>query len=222
MASAGAERPVRRRRIEIVLGLLLTLGVANLPIGAWGERLLPRAPLVGREIPWWFAVAVILLYVKLVERRPLSSIGFRRPRLWDIPIAIMAGILMVVAVVFIYNVVFPALHLVMNTGEMNALIATPFWYRFMLVTRAAVAEETLFRGYPIERLEELSGSRFLAGAISWAAFTIAHLSAWGGAQLLIAGTGGVILTVLYLWRRNLPANMVAHWIADGAGFLMPR
>jgi hypothetical protein len=27
------------------------------------------------------------------------------------------------------------------------LMASPFWYRFILVTRAAVAEETLFRGY---------------------------------------------------------------------------
>lgn len=92
---------------------------------------------------------------------------------------------------------------------------------FMLVTRAAVAEETLFRGYPIERLLEVTRSRFAAGAISWSAFTITHLSGWGWAQLLVAGTGGLILTALYLWRRNLAANITAHWIADGTGFLLP-
>jgi membrane protease YdiL (CAAX protease family) len=65
---------------------------------------------------------------------------------------------MVVGIVLIYSVVFPALHLQMNTGQMSHLLATPFWYRLMLVTRAAFAEETLFRGYPIERLKELTGS----------------------------------------------------------------
>jgi membrane protease YdiL (CAAX protease family) len=39
---------------------------------------------------------------------------------------------------------------------------------------------------------------------------------------MVAGSGGIILTVLYIWRRSLPANMIAHWVADGAGFLMPH
>jgi membrane protease YdiL (CAAX protease family) len=55
--------------------------------------------------------------------------------------------------------------------------------------------------------------------VTVAAFTYAHLASWGGAQLIIACYGGVLLTILYLWRRNLWANMIAHWIADGAGFL---
>ena len=53
-----------------------------------------------------------------------------------------------------------------------------------------------------------------------AAFTYAHLAGWGAAQLIVAGSGGVVLTALYLWRRNLWVNMLAHWIADGAGFLL--
>jgi len=41
------------------------------------------------------------------------------------------------------------------------------------------------------------------------------------AQLVVAGYGGAILTALYLWRRRkLSANIVAHWIGDGAGFLL--
>lgn len=221
-SSTERRLPSGRRLIVILVGLLLTLGVVNLPLGRWGERLIPRAPLIAHEALWWVAVALLLLYVILVERRPLSSIGLQKIRPWDIPIAIASGILMVVAIAFIYGVAFRVLHLQMNTGAMNKLLATPFWYRFMLVTRAAVTEEVLFRGYPIERLEELIGSRLAAGTISWTAFTIAHLSGWGWPQLLIAGSGGIILTVVYLWRRNLPANMVAHWIADGAGFLLPH
>jgi membrane protease YdiL (CAAX protease family) len=210
------------RRAQIVVGLLLSLGGAKLPLGAWGERLGVFGPLLGREALWWVLVVVLLLYVLLVERQPLSSIGFRRFGVWGVLIAISTGILMVVGIVLIFTVVFPALHLQMNTGLMNRLLATPFWYRFLLVTRAAVAEESLFRGYAIERLEELTASRSLAGCVSWAVFTIAHLGAWGWAHLIVAGFAGVLLTVLYLWRRNLWLNMIAHWIADGAGFLVPH
>ena len=121
----------------------------------------------------------------------------------------------------IYAFVFPALHLKTNAAEMSYLLHTPFWYRLILVTRAAVAEELLFRAYPIERLKELTGSLLVAAVVSTIAFTYAHLSSWGAAQLIVAGYGGVVLATLYVWRRNLWANMLAHWIADGAGFLMP-
>ncbi|MDE2630905.1 MAG: CPBP family intramembrane metalloprotease, partial [Alphaproteobacteria bacterium] len=114
------------------------------------------------------------------------------------------------------------LHLQLPAQEMEKLLHTPFWYRFFLVTRAATMEETLFRGYGIERTAELTGSRWLAGAVTWVLFTLAHLSAWGWAQLIVAGYGGLVLTVLYLWRRDLVSNMIAHWVTDGAGFLLPH
>jgi membrane protease YdiL (CAAX protease family) len=108
----------------------------------------------------------------------------------------------------------------MNKAAYAGLVQTPFWYRLLLVTRAAVGEELLFRGYPIPRLEELTRSRLFAALLSWAAFTYAHLSYWGGAQLLIAGWGGLLLTILFLWRRNIWVNMIVHWLTDGAGFLL--
>lgn len=207
------------RRAQILAGLLLTLGVANLPLGTWGGHLKVFGPLLSHEVLWWLAVGILLLYVLRVERLPLSSIGFRRPKLRDILIAVVTGILTVVGIVVIYSFVFPLLHLHQNAREMNTLLRYPFWYRLLIVTRAAVAEEILFRGYPIERMEELTGSHLVAGVVSWAVFTIAHLTSWGWAQLIVAGFGGVLLTVLYVWRRNIYANMIAHWVADGAGFL---
>lgn len=108
----------------------------------------------------------------------------------------------------------------MNSIEMRKLMATPFWYRLLLVTRAAVCEEILFRGYPILRIEELCGQTWIAAVVTWAVFTIAHLSSWGWAQLIVAGYGGVVLTVLYVWRRDLVCNIVAHFIGDGVGFLL--
>ncbi len=211
-----------KRSTLMIVGLLLSLGVGLLPLGRWGRYYSGLGDLLGGEVLWWIAVVVLLLYIAFVERRPFASIGFCRPRISDLLLAVVAGILLVVGITVIYAVLFPLLHLTMNAGEMKKLLDTPFWYRFILVTRAAVAEELMFRGYPISRLLEFSGSRWLAALLTWAAFTYAHLSSWGPAQLIVAGYGGVILTILFLWRRNLWANMLAHWIGDGAGFLLPR
>ena len=211
---------MKPHRGKTVLGLLLTLGAGLLPLGTWGRSIGILGPLASAEMFWWVAVAVVILYVLAVERRPLSSVGFRRIGIVSGIAAVFAGILLVAGIVAIYAIIFPLLHLKMNTREMGRLLATPFWYRVALVTRAAVAEELLFRGYPIERITELTGSRWLAAGVSWAVFTYAHLSSWGWAQLVVAGYGGVVLTFLYLWRRNLGANMIAHWIGDGAGFLL--
>jgi membrane protease YdiL (CAAX protease family) len=112
----------------------------------------------------------------------LSSTGFRRPdrgTLWAIP----AGVALFMGIPLIYFVIFPLLHLQMNTTEMGKLLATPFWYRLLLVTRAAFREEVLFRGYPIPRLEELSGRTGIAAVVSWTAFRLAHLGSWRGGEI---------------------------------------
>jgi membrane protease YdiL (CAAX protease family) len=209
------------RRIVTLIGLILALVVPALGPTRFLPTIAGVDPQYVHEWFWWGLLLVVLIYVVLVEARPLSSIGLRRPG-WGVLSAIPAGILAVVGIVLIYAVVFPALHLQANVNVGRAIMAQPFWFRFLLVTRAALMEETLFRGYGIERLDELMGSRWVAGLLTWAAFALAHLGTWGWAQLLVAGWGGLVLTALYLWRRNLPTNMLAHWLTDAAGFLLPH
>jgi len=103
--------------------------------------------------------------------------------------------------------------------EAYRIAAAPFWYRFILVSRAAVVEEILFRGYAIERLQELTGSILSAAVISWLAFTAMHINSWGVVFLIYPGFHGVILTLLYVWRRNLSSNIIAHWVVDAAIYL---
>jgi len=37
---------------------------------------------------------------------------------------------------------------------------------------------------------------------------------------IIAAFGGLVLTLLYVWRGNLWANIIAHWLTDGAAFIL--
>ena len=213
-------RIVKKQNWRItVVGLLLALGFFSLPFGTWINASANLVHMISYELIIWGFVAVILLYVARVEQRPLSSIGFRVPKIKDGIIAVAAGILILVCLALVYYVVFPALHWNENQ-QMSSLSSIPYWLNFLIVVRAAVAEEILFRGYAMERLEELSGSRTAAGVVSCTVFTFDHIGFWGWHHVFIAGLAGAVLTLLYIWRRNLWVNMIAHFIVDGAAFLL--
>ena len=201
-----------------IIGLLLTLGCGSLPFGTWDREFASVGHLVGNEVIWWALTGCVLLFVFFAERRKLSSIGFRGPGGKDVAAGIATGILVLAGFIFIYQVLFPVFH-VSEARSVGALMATPLWWRAASVLRAAVAEEVLFRGYPIERIQEATGSRLAAGAVSCAVFTLAHVTVWGWAHVLVAGFGGLLFTLLYLWRRNLWANIIAHAIVDGVAVL---
>jgi uncharacterized protein len=216
--NAGRRNAGRRNWTTRVVGVLLALGFFSLPVGSWVHD---EAGLVNRlvyELIVWAWVVVILLYVVRVERRPLSSVGFRAIGLKDGIIAIVAGILILVSLALVLLVVFPALHW-SESGQIASISALPYWLNVLIVVRAAVSEEILFRGYPIERLEELTGSRAVAGVVTCVVFTLDHISFWGWHHIFIAGLAGAALTILYIWRRNIWVNMIAHFIVDASAFL---
>ncbi len=207
------------RRATILIGLVLALVVSGSGVIRLAPPIPGVPPLVGREILWWGLAALILLYVLVVERRPLSSIGFRRPTWKTLAFGIGGAVLTLASVGLAVQFLIQRYHLTQNAEAMAQIVNLPLLYRVALVTRAAFAEEILFRGYGIERLQELTGSRIVAGLVTLAVFTYAHLSFWGPTQLLFAGGAGLMLTVLYLWRRDLGANILAHWLIDAAGLL---
>ena len=218
-ATVSDHRPARRSLARSV-GAAALIVILSLPIPGWlvhGESLSAQ---VWRELVFWALTLVLLVYILLVERRPLSSIGLNRPNWKTAAFGALGALVMVGGMAFIYIVIYPALGLSASEPGMAAVAALPFWLRAMIVVRAAVFEEMYFRGFAIERLTDILGSRWCTAAISFAAFTLEHLGYWGWAHLMIAGFGGVILTGLYLWRRDLGANIIAHLLTDAIGFLL--
>jgi uncharacterized protein len=216
-AEIPAVAPRRAWPVSAV-GVLLALGFFSLPIGAWVHDDAGLTNRLGYELIVWVWVIGILLYVVRVERRPLSSIGFRGVGLKDGIVAVLAGILILALLALIALVVFPALHWSERSQEAS-ILSLPYWLNVLIVVRAAVSEEILFRGYPLERLAELTGSRAIAGVATCAVFTLDHISFWGWHHIFIAGSAGAALTALYLWRRNIWVNMIAHFMVDAAAFL---
>lgn len=208
------------RRIVLLVGLALALIPPCAGIGGLGQHIPNVPPMVGRELAWWGLAALVLLYVIAIERQPLRSLGFKRPTWRTFAFGFGGALVMLVGAGASAFLAIRYFHLTQNQAAYEQLANTPLLYRAALVTRAAVVEEILFRGYALERIQALTGNRWLAGLLSLAVFTYAHLSYWGWTQLIFAGLAGLVLTAMYLWRRDLPSNMLAHWLVDAAGFLL--
>jgi membrane protease YdiL (CAAX protease family) len=163
----------------------------------------------------WATFALLLVIVLRWEREPLQSIGWDSPRWSTVLFGIVAGLIIAI----VSGLVDPLLRLRADTHFLAFLQSMPLMVRVALVITAGVYEETLYRGYAIERLSKYFGGKWVAAAITLALFTYAHASAVGAAQLapimIVAG----LVTVLYLWRRDLLLNMVAHVTIDALGRL---
>ncbi len=208
------------RRIAAMAGLLFVAVATFVPIGKLGAAYTGLGKPWGTEPLWWALAAALLFYVVIVEREKLSSIGFRKTGIGGIALGLLAGVIIFFGVGALLGVIFPIFHLKANTATTASLTSAPLLYRIAIVTRAAVVEEIIFRGYGMERLKSLTGSWTIAAVVTLAAFTYAHLAGWGLAHLIIAGSAGAALTLLYLWRRNLWINIAAHWVVDGAALIL--
>jgi len=83
----------------------------------------------------------------------------------------------------------------------------------LAVVRAGISEEVLYRGYALERLQSLTGSKWIAAATTLVLFAAFHYRQ-GLAGIFLALILGAVLTGFYLWKRNLTANMFGHFLVD--------
>jgi membrane protease YdiL (CAAX protease family) len=66
----------------------------------------------------------------------------------------------------------------------------------------------------------MTGSYPLAGAASAVLFGLAHVPVWGWGLALTATNAGGFFTIVYLWRRDLGALIIAHVASDFVGLIV--
>jgi membrane protease YdiL (CAAX protease family) len=214
---------LRKRPLTLTLfGLALGMALPSLGVGHWIAPGLDLGSMAIREAVFWTIPGLLVLHATRIEGRPLSSLGFRRPTVWTLVWGLLFGLMITALFMVIGVVILRVLHLHGNFAAARPLFTAPPWFRVLLVFRAAVTEEILYRAYPIERIEALSRSKLLAFAVSVVGFALAHLQYWGPVQLLLVAPAGVVLALLYFWRRDILCNMIAHFVTDGIGFLAAR
>jgi uncharacterized protein len=101
----------------------------------------------------------------------------------------------------------PAPNLVPSPDPIDLLLA------MVLVGVVAVSEEIIFRGYLLLRLSHLMRGLGGAALLSAAIFSIGH-GYEGAAGVVTVGVIGLMLVLVYLWRRSLVAPIVMHFLLD--------
>ena len=97
----------------------------------------------------------------------------------------------------------------------------PLWLVTVIVFRAGFVEELFYRGFAIERLRSLGWPRAAAAIVPVMIFAAMHYTG-GPVNMLMSFTLGGILTLFYLWRRDLVANIIGHFLADFIANVVPR
>jgi membrane protease YdiL (CAAX protease family) len=217
-----AEDPARGgERWAAAAGLTIALVLPLLPLGRWLASGDAIPALLLREAVWWSYAGIVVAWLLMVEGKPLSSIGLRRPTWRTFAYALAAAMVVTGIMIAHFALIVPALHLngAKAIDVRAQIMRTPYWYRILLVLRAAVVEELLFRAYMMEKVRQLTGSWLAAIVVSVVAFTAAHFSGWGVVHLIPVFGAAIVFALLYRWRRDTPSNVMAHFMTDAAGFL---
>lgn len=168
----------------------------------------------------WASVVILFAIVSGLERLPfLASVGLRPLQRTDwtfiavlvVIAAAMAGVLAAIR---------PALTGT-NATQLHQVVSAPFGLRVALVITAGICEEILFRGYALERLQLFTKNIWVAGLIGTILFTLAHAPRYGFRPDLIGVFAiSAILSIVYIWRRNIGGCIALHWLIDGFGLLL--
>ena len=227
MPAAPLEAPPRHRLMATFLPLAL---VVAYPLFGWllVSTVLPAlrpagqllVDLVNETVAWSYMLLALGLMLR-GGRRPAALIGLGRPGWWTLGLGIVAAI----ATVLLSNVTASVTYgLLGRAPPSNAAAAAmthgSVAYAVLLALRAGVVEEVLYRGIAIELLTELTGLRWAAAAVSLLLFVVPHAIVFDWAQLVPIAAAGLVMTLLYLWRRDLWANMLAHSLVDAFGLVL--
>jgi uncharacterized protein len=194
------------------LGLVIAL--LGIPAIVTAQRLLaPDAdPTIKaiREVLILALTAFLLWIIVKRERLPLTSVGFRPGQVgrslgWGVGLAVVS-FAAIVACLALFSV------LGIRYGE-GGTISRSLPVTFLTITRAGFAEELFYRGYAIERIQALTGNKWLAAIVSLLAFGLFHF--WLGASgVFLALVLGAVITAFYMWKRDLLAAIFAHFLVD--------
>ena len=183
-----------------------------LPIRGFINRVWPQPTVAGdtlREALILGCAAGLLLYVHFVEKLPFTSIGIGTSVWWKSVLwgVVTAAVCLAVAGGIIYVTKW-------NGGaHAHDFDKLPLWLIVLIVCRAGFVEELFYRGFAIERLQSLGWPRIAAALAPLTIFALMHYPG-GPINVLVSFTLGGILAAFYLWRRDLVANIIGHFLVD--------
>ncbi|HNR50037.1 MAG TPA: type II CAAX endopeptidase family protein [Deltaproteobacteria bacterium] len=169
------------------------------------------------------AMVALILFLLWRNRERVSSIGWRFENSGR---EILAGVVLFPAVFYFTGLLGSILQEIgfSSPPVSQASFLTPddpvqMGLAFFLVVVVAIAEETIFRGYLLLRFMNLGLGRVGAVIASSFVFSLGH-GYEGSAGVITVGATGAVLAIVYIWRGNLIAPVVIHFLQNLTAILL--
>lgn len=214
---------IDRKTPATVIGLCLAI-LGPVGVAIFSKMFLPDRPdLVESMLTESLLVSICAAVPAIVifwERRTLSSIGIKPSILKSIAWGGAFALFLILVYSPFLGWLMALARIPWFTEGIAKLAVYPAWYLTLMIVIGGTAEELLHRGYLIERLAELTGSYFMAGVASVVVNALSHVPMWGWRTSLTFVLSGAVITLFYLWRRDLLANIIAHVVTDFVGLVV--
>src|SRR5688572_14742178 len=122
----------------------------------------PFSTLIDFAVFWGLAFGM-LFFTRSIEKLRLTTIGWK-PLSWKrtfsaIGLGILLSLLVPILTLLVSTIFPPS-----DTGTITQVTSNFSWWILLLsVLTAGITEEILFRGYPLERLYEITGNKWVGG-----------------------------------------------------------
>jgi len=233
LGSTTPDNPTRPASIYFTtfLGLAVGFSILLRPLSHWFNSLLQWTG-VSQYGCWSLsnvsyqlaATAVILGIVVAIERKPLSSVGLRRPTMSDVGLGL--GLFLAVeiaAAVFrlLLVALFPNSMINVANCRLNSFMRVPAGLGLIVAAAAGFSEEVAARGFAIDRIRIISGRLALAAGVALALDLAEHIPYWGWRYAIQIAPMQLLFVLMYLWRKDIMACMIGHFLTDAMPFLTP-
>jgi len=166
---------------------------------------------IGSFVTVGLAIGVVAV-VAWWEKKPLTEMGLHRQTPRKIIFALSSSIVIAVGGTFLSLAIIKVFALPMPSLMPEILKIFPVWLSVWIVVSGSIAEEILYRGFVIERIGQLTGSIWIGATITFLWFTLLHLPLGWVYTLSIVAPVSLLITILYAWRRDLFATIIAHFV----------
>jgi len=168
---------------------------------------------------WLVLFGLIFLWIPRIEGQSLKSVGFG-PFKWRYVWMGILTFLFVTILLSFSGVALEAMDLEPIRTLQSELKTYRFFTLFGLFLTGTILEEVFYRGYLIERLSDLLGHRWLAGLVSWMAFTLVHLKYFGLGPTIDVSILSAALVLLYLREDSIWPCILFHGLNSAISYLI--
>ena len=169
------------------------------------------------------SIALLLGIVVFVERRPIRSVGLVPLTRFDVGLGV--GLFVIIVIVSagytaLLHKIFPTFTSGIATEQLKRLHNVPTAFFLFDIFLNGFFEEIGARGYAIDRLRTLTGSLLVASAIALALDLGLHIPFWGWKYAILIFPAQAMFVLMYLWRGNISACIIAHIAVDALYVVM--